>query len=70
MRTKKPETVSRARKKIHYLLRRHTQRELAKQLGITQPGLCQLSTGEIQNPRQSTRRKFTAVGIAPEDWED
>jgi predicted transcriptional regulator len=63
------EPITRARKKLHRLLKKFSQRELAKELKITQPAVCQLSTGEVKNPRQSTRRKFERVGISIEDWD-
>lgn len=62
--------TSKARLKLHDLLKRYSQRELARLVDIQQPTICQLSTGVRASPRQSTRRKFETVGIDIEDWDN
>ena len=48
---------------------RFTQRQLAEKLGVKQPTICQLNTGEHTLPLQKTRLKFERVGIDVGDWE-
>ncbi len=55
-----------AQKKLHKLLERYSQRELAAMIGTKQPTLCHLLSGKHGKPRAV--KAFARVGIQEEDW--
>ncbi len=63
-----PPKLCEARRKLRELLKRFSQRELARELHVPQPSICLINSG-AREPRQATKRKFEAVGVAISDWD-